>query len=213
MQYSLLLVPVLLAYIIGSVPIGVLTAKLVSGVEVREIGSGKTGATNVYRAAGKWGAILTVLGDALKGILSLWVARVFTAYVVPGAAHVWAPWVETLAGIAAVAGHNWSVFLKFRGGAGTVITLGVLGAMNIWVFVTMVCVSLILLAISRMASIGSLAMAFTQGVALITFAALGSSPWAYVLFGFVGGAMTIYALRTNIWRILKREERQLKTNY
>ena len=148
MQYILLLVPVLLAYILGSVPIGVLIARLVSGVEVREIGSGKTGATNVYRAAGKWGALLTVLGDALKGILPLWLARVFTALVMPDMAYAWAPWIETLAGIAAVAGHNWSIFLKFRGGAGTIITLGVLGAMNVWVLITLVCVALILLAIS-----------------------------------------------------------------
>ena len=212
-DYILLLVPVLLAYILGSVPIGVLVARLVSGVEVREIGSGKTGATNVYRATGKWGAILTVLGDALKGIVSLWLARVFTAWLMPDTAAIWAPWVETLAGIAAVTGHIWSVFLKFKGGAGTVITLGVLGAMNIWVFIAMVCVSLLVLAISRTASISSLTMAFVQGIALITFAALGFTPWAYVLFGFVGGAMTIYALRTNIWRLLKREERQLKSEY
>lgn len=213
MRYVLLLGPVLLAYILGSIPIGVLVARLVSGVEVREIGSGKTGATNVYRAAGRWGAILTVLGDALKGILSLWLARVFTAWVMPATAGAWAPWVETAAGLAAVAGHIWSVFLKFKGGAGTVITLGVLGTMNIWVLITLVCASLIVLAISRMASVGSLTIAFAQGIALLTFAALGCSPWAYVLFGFAAGAMTIYALRTNIWRLLKREERQLKSEY
>lgn len=130
MKLILLLIPVALAYVLGSLPVGVLIARLVSGVEIREIGSGKTGATNVYRATGKVGAILTVLGDALKGIMALWLARVMTAVLVGETACVWAPWVEALAGIAVVAGHNWSLFLKFRGGAGTVVTIGVLGTMN-----------------------------------------------------------------------------------
>jgi len=213
MKVLLLIIPVALAYVLGSFPVGVLVARLVSGVEVREIGSGKTGATNVYRATGKVGAVLTVLGDALKGILALWMARVLTALLIGREAYVWVPWVEALTGIAAVAGHNWSVFLKFRGGAGTVITIGVLGTMNPWATIALLIAALIALLISRMASIGSLTLAVAQGFVLLTFAALGISPWAYVLFGFVGAAMTIYALRTNIERIIKKEERQLKADY
>ncbi len=213
MKLILLLIPVALAYVLGSLPVGVLIARLVSGVEIREIGSGKTGATNVYRATGKVGAILTVLGDALKGIMALWLARVMTAVLVGETACVWAPWVEALAGIAVVAGHNWSLFLKFRGGAGTVVTIGVLGTMNPWATAALIVVALVALLISRTASISSLTIAIAQGFVLITFAALGITPWAYVLFGFFGAVMTVHALRTNIWRILKKEERQLKTDY
>ncbi|MBN1937502.1 MAG: glycerol-3-phosphate acyltransferase [Anaerolineae bacterium] len=213
MKIALLIIPVALAYVLGSFPVGVLVARLVSGVEVREIGSGKTGATNVYRATGKVGAILTVLGDALKGIMALWIARVLTALLIGETACQWAPWIETLAGIAVVAGHNWSLFLKFRGGAGTVVTIGVLGTINPWATVALVVVALSALLISRTASIGSLTIAIAQGFVLLTFAVLGITPWAYVLFGFIGAAMTVHALRTNIWRILKKEERQLKTDY
>lgn len=213
MNIILVLIPVALAYLLGSFPVGVLVARLVSGVDVRDIGSGKTGATNVYRATGKVGAVLTVLGDGLKGILALWQARVLTALLLGEAAYVWVSWLETLAGIAAVAGHNWSVFLKFRGGAGTVITIGVLATMNPWATLALVIAALIALLISRMASVGSLTLAFAQGFVLLTFAALGLLPWAYVLFGFVGAAMTVYALRSNIGRILKKEERQLKAEY
>lgn len=213
MQAVLLIVPIALAYLLGAVPIGVLTAKWVSGVDVREIGSGKTGATNVYRATGKVGALLTVLGDALKGILALWIARVFTALAMRETAYIWAPWIESLAGIAAVAGHNWSIFLKFKGGAGTVISLGVLGAINPWATAAEIGVAIVALLISRMASIASITIAATMGFVLVTFAALGKISWAYVLYGFAGGVMTLYALRTNVLRILKKEERHLKPEY
>ncbi len=213
MNLVLLLVPVALAYVIGSMPIGVLVAKWVSGRDVREIGSGKTGTTNVYRVTGKVGAVLTVLGDALKGILALWIARVFTAMVMGQAAYNWAPWVETMAGIATLVGHNWSIFLGFRGGAGTITTLGVIGAMNPWITAAEIGAAIIALSISRMASIASLTIAVTQGFVLLTFAILDKMPWPYAIFGFVGGMITIYALRTNIWRILKKQERRLKVNY
>jgi len=203
MQVLLVAVSIVLSYLLGAIPIGVLVGRCIGGVEVRQVGSGRTGTTNVYRATGRWGAALTVLGDGLKGILAVWIARALTH----------SPWVEALAGIAVVGGHNWSIFLKFKGGAGTITTLGVVGAMNHWVIIALTACALIVLAISRMASAASIAIALLMGVALIVSAILGETPWAYVLFGVVSGAFTIYALRPNIMRILTKKERQLKTDY
>ena len=213
MHVALASLALVLAYLIGSVPVGVLAGKLVKGVNVREIGSGRTGSTNVYRAAGPWGMGLTCLGDAIKGMAAMGVARLVTmlaAALVPEA--TWLNWIEPLAGIAAVAGHNWSVFLGFKGGAGTVTTVGVLAAMNVYVVAAVIVAGLIAMLISKMASIGSITLAVAMAPALIIAAATKLTPWAFVAFGVVAGALTIYALRPNIQRIKRGQERQLPSS-
>ena len=198
------------AYLLGSLPMGVFAARLVKGIDVRDIGSGRTGATNAYRAAGPWGAAITSGGDVFKGIFSVWIAR-FLMMLAP--ANHWRPWVVALAGIAVVVGHNYSVFLRFKGGAGTATTVGVLSAMNVYVGIAVAAIGMVVIAVSRMASIGSITIAVVMSFALVVSAALRATPWAYVLFGVVGGALTILALRPNIKRILSSQERQLDTNY
>jgi glycerol-3-phosphate acyltransferase PlsY len=210
--YACLALPV--AYLLGSIPVGVLVTRLVKGVEVTEIGSGRTGATNVYRAAGIWGLALTTLGDVLKGVFAVQLAHFATMLAQAVGPHSagWS-WVVPLAGIAVVAGHNWSVFLNFRGGAGTVTTVGVLAAMNPWIAAAVVLLGLIAMAISRMASVGSITLALAMAPALAVSAAIASTPWAWISFGIVAGAFTIYALLPNIRRILSGQERTLKLNH
>jgi glycerol-3-phosphate acyltransferase PlsY len=204
---------ILLAYLLGSVPIGVLATRLLKGVEITEIGSGRTGATNVYRVAGIWGLVLTSVGDILKGVVAMQVALFFTMLAqAVGPQAPWLSWVEPVAGIATIAGHNWSVFLKFRGGAGTMTSIGVLAAINGYVAVGVSVLGLIAMVISHMASVGSITLALAMGPALAIAAALNFTPWSSVLFGIVGGAFTIYALVPNIKRILSGQERTLKTN-
>ena len=198
------------AYLIGSLPMGVFAARLIKGVEIRQVGSGRTGATNAYRAAGPWGLAITSGGDIFKGIIALWLAR-FLMIFAPSSA--WSPWIQALAGIAVTAGHNWSIFLKFKGGAGTVTTVGVLYGMNPYAAVGVTVAGIVAIAISRTASIGSITVAILLSVSLIISASISITPWAYVLFGVVGGAMTLIALRPNIKRLLTKKERQLKTNY
>jgi glycerol-3-phosphate acyltransferase PlsY len=213
MQIIYALLTILLAYILGSVPVGVLATRLVSGVEVTEIGSGRTGATNVYRAAGVWGLMLTTLGDVLKGVFAVQIAQFATILVQAiGPETFWLSWIVPLAGIAVVAGHNWSLFLGFRGGAGTVTTVGVLAAMNPWVAGAVVLVGLIAMVISRMASVGSISLALSMGPALAVSAATNATPWAWISFGIIAGAFTVYALLPNIRRILSGQERRLKVN-
>jgi glycerol-3-phosphate acyltransferase PlsY len=213
MHYAIAALALVLAYLIGSVPIGVLAAKIVKGVNVREVGSGRTGATNVYRASGPWGMGLTCLGDAIKGMLAIAVAQLasmLVAAVAPEA--TWLNWINPLAGIAAVAGHNWSVFLRFKGGAGTVTTVGILATMNVYVVIAVIVAGLIAMLVTRMASVGSITLAVAMAPALVVAAAVKLSPWAYVVFGVVAGALTIYALLPNIRRIKSGQERQLQAS-
>lgn len=201
---------VVLAYLLGSLPMGLFAARIVKGTDIRQVGSGRTGSTNAYRAAGPWGLALTFGGDFVKGVLAIWATRLLMMFAPPTP---WLPWIETAAGIAVIAGHNWSVFLRFTGGAGTVSALGALSALNLYAAIGVSIAGLIALVIGRMASIASITIAALMGVALAIAAAFGITPWAYVAYGVIAGALTIWALRPNIKRILTKQERELKTNY
>ncbi|HET7143944.1 MAG TPA: glycerol-3-phosphate acyltransferase, partial [Anaerolineales bacterium] len=122
---------ILLAYIFGSVPFGLLIVKLKTGKDIREVESGRTGGTNAMRAAGFWAGFATALLDILKGAASVWVAQRLTPH---------SHWVHIVAPLAAILGHNYSIFLPRRdengkfigltGGAGGAPSVG--GAMGIW---------------------------------------------------------------------------------
>ena len=109
---------VLLGYLLGSIPFGLLISRRMARVDVREHGSGKIGATNVLRTAGKKAAAMVAGMDVLKGVLAVVFAGLIVGrgYLVVGNFGLGALVAQVLAALAAVAGHNWSVFLKFRGG-------------------------------------------------------------------------------------------------
>mgnify|MGYP000209306208 CR=1 FL=1 len=104
-----------LAFVLGSIPFGIITAKA-RGVDLKKVGSGNIGATNVLRSLGKGPALITLLGDILKGTLAVAIGRYFGVE----------PLYEGLMGVAAIVGHNYSLFLGFRGGKGVATSIGVL---------------------------------------------------------------------------------------
>lgn len=103
------------AFVLGSIPFGIITAK-VKGIDLKQIGSGNIGATNVLRSLGKWPAIITLLGDVLKGTLAVAIGKYSGVE----------PLYEGLIGLSAILGHNFSIFLGFKGGKGVATSLGVL---------------------------------------------------------------------------------------
>ena len=105
----------LLSFVIGSIPFGIIIAKT-RGVDLKRVGSGNIGTTNVLRAMGKWPAAMTLLGDALKGTAAVAIGR----YLVGGTLY------ESIAGVSVILGHNFSLFLGFKGGKGVATSLGVL---------------------------------------------------------------------------------------
>lgn len=118
MQTALpLIAAALLGYLLGSIPSGVLWARVFGWGDPRERGSGHTGGLNAYRAAGAFGLIVVALSDILKGMAALWLATLISSD----------PWAIPLAGIAAVAGHNWPLWLNFRGGMGLATSAAVVG--------------------------------------------------------------------------------------
>lgn len=196
------LISIVLGYLIGSIPVGYLVGRLF-GVDVRKHGSGRTGGTNVYRAAGPWAAALTVLGDLFKGIASVIAARIIGID----------PWIVALSGAAAVAGHNWPIFLGFRGGAGTITNLGVMITLSFPLTAILAGIGIIALILSRAASVASLAIAISAPIVFGISAALGHTPWAYVLYTILSCAMVVIALLPNIERLRNGEERKLDLGY
>lgn len=184
----------LLGYVLGSVPTGLLVGRAF-GVDVRKVGSGNIGMANVLRAAGKWPAALTMLGDMLKGLLPVVVARTLTEN----------EWVLAAVALAAVAGHCWPVFLRFRGGkgvatgAGTSIGLAPLVGLGLFAFWWVV------VLLSRYTSLGAIAVMIVSPFAFW----LSGKPLPYVLYAVIGGALVLWRHRENARALLKGTERKI----
>lgn len=189
----------LFAYLAGSVPIGVLVARLSGGTDPRTVGSGRTGGTNALRALGRGRAAVVVTGDLLKGALPVLLARFVTGD----------PLVEVLCGAAAVAGAIWSVFSGFRSGRGVgtgVGTMLVLQPVAV-LLATPVFVAVILL--TRYVSLGSLAgSAAMFPVMLLLLLVVPATPLPYVIYSAVGAAFIWMAHADNIDRLLHGKERK-----
>ncbi len=199
----------LIAYLCGAIPFGFLYVKAVKGVDLRKEGSGRTGGTNSMRAAGVWVGILTALSDVFKGFLAVWLSRLLFA----NALGDWFPWLVVLIAAMCVIGHNWSVFLGWKGGAGTGPNVG--WASAIW-WPMLPIGGLVMggmLLIIGMASVASMSMALVIPIAfaVIYFAGVGpevaqATP-AYMIAGLVTSAIVAWALRPNFKRLLAGNER------
>jgi glycerol-3-phosphate acyltransferase PlsY len=205
MDWLYFFLAILAGYIMGAIPFGFLFVKATKGVDLRDVGSGRTGATNSMRAAGFGMFLLTFAMDVIKGSAAVWLARWITGGRVP---MEWFYWAEALAGAASVIGHNWSVFLKFGGGAGTGPNVG--WATAIWwpmLFITFLFGAPTLYFVG-MASVASLAVAAAIPLAfgIRYFASYDSTP-AYFVGGLLTAAIVTFALRPNIRRIIAGEER------
>ncbi len=196
---------VLIGYLIGSIPVGLLIVKMRTGKDVRDVESGRTGGTNVMRAAGFWPGFATGILDILKAASTVWIARYFNA------GHL----VEVLAPIAAIIGHNYSIFLverkdgkiRFRGGAGGAASVG--GAMGLWAPSILIVfpVGLFIFFAVGYASVTTMSVALIAMVIFAIRAWLGLSPWIYVLYGALAELLLLWALRPNIKRLMAGEER------
>jgi glycerol-3-phosphate acyltransferase PlsY len=191
---------VLIAYLAGSIPMGVLVARVTGGTDPRTVGSGRTGGTNALRALGRGRAAIVVTGDLLKGAIPVLIAR----YVTGGD-----PLVEALCGAAAVAGAIWSVFAGFRSGRGVGTGVGTMLVIQpaAVLLATPVFVAVILL--TRYVSLGSLiGSAAMFPVMLLVLLAVPETPLPYVIYSAVGGALIWLAHADNIDRLLHGKERK-----
>jgi acyl phosphate:glycerol-3-phosphate acyltransferase len=200
MDWVRLILAGVLAYLIGSIPVGYLVVYAMTRKDIRQHGSGRTGGTNALRTGGRWAGIATGAGDMLKGLIAVLVARL----VMHGAPN--AVWGDVLAGIAVVIGHNASIYLGFKGGAGTGPNIG--AAVAMWPLSGLWLVPMLPLGlnVTRYASLTSIIIAVIIPVQLAIRAATGNGPWQYVVYGVVTMCLILWALRPNIKRLINGTE-------
>lgn len=194
------LLAVLVAYLIGSLSFAVILSRAFGLPDPRSYGSGNPGATNVLRSGRKAVAALTLLGDALKGAVAVWLAQWATAtWGLP--AHT-----PALAGLAAFIGHLWPVFFGFKGGKGVATALGLLLALNPWLGLACAGTWLLVFLVTRISSLSALVAA---GLAPVFIWLLGGQ-WIDTL-AILGVALLIFwRHRANIGRLLRGEEKGFK---
>lgn len=184
------------AYLVGSIPFGVIVGRAFFGVDPRSVGSGNIGAANALRALGKVGAALVLIGDAVKGVVP-------TAIALHGL-HT-SPVVAAATGLATVIGHNWSIFLRFGGGKGVATGLGVLAVLSFQAAVVFGAVWLIVLALTRYASLSSMLANTAVPIALLLLRA----PRAYVIYAVIALILVLWRHEQNIRRLVAGTELRL----
>ncbi len=198
-----------IAYLIGSIPSGLLIVKIATGKDLRKIESGRTGGTNAMRAAGPLAGLVTALLDISKGAAAVWVGQ--SLFSSPD-------WIVAINGLLAILGHNYSAFLvtknkagklRFRGGAGGATTLGV--AIGLWVnsWLVILPIAVLVYILIGYASLTTISIALsTMGIFTVK-AINGVTPWVYAILGAAAVATVVIALKPNIQRLKEGTERHV----
>ncbi|MBK9208809.1 MAG: glycerol-3-phosphate acyltransferase [Anaerolineales bacterium] len=211
MQIAIDIGIIFLAYLFGSIPFGLLIVKLKTGKDIRQVESGRTGGTNAMRAAGFWAGFATAMLDILKGAGAVWV----TAWLTPDS-----HWAHVVAPLAAIIGHNYSIFLPQRdengkiigltGGAGGAPSVG--GAMGLWPGSILIILPLGMLTFFTLgiASVTTMAVALFAIIIFAVRASQGLMPWMDVWYGVGAEILLMWALRPNLKKLFEGNERVVK---
>ena len=198
-----------IAYLIGSIPSGLLVVRVATGQDIRSIESGRTGGTNAMRAAGFLAGLATGLMDILKGAAAVWVSQSISQGTV---------WMSVVSGLMAVIGHNYSAFLiekgddgkiRFKGGAGGATTLG--AAIGLWAqsWIFILPFALIFYVVVGYASLTTISIAAAAMGVFLVRAIEGNNSWGHVLFGVAAIIIVVFALRPNLKRLKEGTERRV----
>lgn len=198
-----------IAYLIGSIPSGLLVVRVATGQDIRSIESGRTGGTNAMRAAGFFAGLATGLLDIFKGAAAVWVSQAISEGTV---------WMSVVSGLMAVIGHNYSAFLiekgedgkiRFKGGAGGATTLG--AAIGLWAqsWMFILPFALIFYVVVGYASLTTISIAAAAMGVFLVRAIEGNDPWGYVVFGIAAIIIVVFALRPNLQRLKEGTERRV----
>ena len=182
----------ILGYLLGSIPSGWLAGRWLKGIDLRELGSGSTGATNVLRQVGKGPALVVFLIDVGKGAAAVLLARTFGQ----------SDWIQVLAGLTALAGHIWPVWLNFKGGKAVATGFGMFLGLAWPVGLASFGVFLLTLWFFRIVSLSSVLAAVSLPLLMIRFSGIGS----YILIALVAMGLVLWRHRSNLSRILEGSE-------
>ena len=198
----------IIAYAIGSINFSVIISKKMAGFDVREKGSGNAGSTNMLRSVGKKAAILTLICDILKGVIAVLVAFIIGKI----SKNVDQALLVQIAGILVVVGHTFPIFFEFKGGKGVATSLGVLLIINWKIGLICLVFALVIMALSRMVSLGSIGAAVLFPVLTLFIHSnyiVQATGIKYIVFGIILAAFVIFNHRANIQRIANGTENKL----
>ena len=202
MFWLCLLLTVVVGYFLGSIPTGFLVARA-RGIDIRKVGSGNMGATNVFRILGKGPGILVLLVDALKGAASVLAARYFWMPMADTSPYLQA--IPIIAALSAVLGHNYTCWLGFKGGKGIATSAGVLAALVPVPFLVVLATWIAVFAVSRYVSLASIAAAAVLPVAT----ALHREPVPVICLTLVLGLLAIWKHKPNLERLMAGTENRV----
>lgn len=191
---------ILISYLLGSIPTGFLIGKYLKNIDLRLIGSGSTGATNVLRNVGKWPALFVFIIDVGKGLISVKIAQYYADQGL----------IEVLAGISAISGHIWPIWLKGKGGKAVATGLGMFLALSWEVGLASLGIFLIVLAKSKFVSLSSISAALL--LPIFMFFNIGNFIHPYFIISLIVSLLVIWKHRTNIHRLIKGEESKINQN-
>ncbi|AZK47160.1 glycerol-3-phosphate 1-O-acyltransferase PlsY [Paenibacillus lentus] len=193
---TLPVIAVIFSYLLGSVSFSVVLAKSLRGIDIRQHGSGNAGATNTLRVLGKGPAIMVLALDVLKGIAAVWIGRWL------GGDYVWVP---LLCGLAAIVGHNWPVYFRFRGGKGIATTIGVMASLFFFPALYAGIIAILSIVFTRYVSLGSLLFVLLTPLFLVFSGQIGPYLWtSLIIFVFA-----FWRHRTNIVKLVQGKENKL----
>lgn len=185
---------IMISYLLGSISFSYFIAKIWMGIDIRNYGSGNAGATNVLRVLGTKPAIIALLGDALKGIIAVYLGKLTGDES-----------IMLLCGLAVVIGHNWPIFLKFKGGKGIATSLGVILTISPLSSLILIIIGVFIIYITRYVSLGSITSAI---ILPFIFYMLHKSGY-YLVFALVLTFLALFRHRSNIQRLLSGKESKL----
>lgn len=200
------IIVIIFAYLIGSINFSIILSKKMAGFDIREKGSGNAGSTNMLRSVGKKAALLTLVCDILKGVIAIllaWLAGVIWDLDKSSIATL-----TYIAGFMAIFGHTYPIFFEFRGGKGVATSLGVLLMLNWKVGLICLIFALIIIAVTRMVSLGSILSATLFPILIIFMGGVKNNIWTVTLSILIG-AFVIFNHRENIKRIKEGNENKL----
>ena len=201
----------IIAYLIGSINFSVILSKKFAGFDVREKGSGNAGSTNMLRSVGKKAAALTLVCDVLKGVVAIVIAIIVGNIVQDSNKEL----LLQIAGIAVVLGHTFPIFFQFKGGKGVATSLGILLMSNWQIGLICLVFALVLMALTRMVSLGSCAAAVLFPVLTLfindhyTVLTEGKQGSTYLVYSIIMAVIVLFNHRSNIKRILNGTENKL----
>jgi len=206
-----LLAIALIAYLLGAIPFGLVISQKMAGVDIRQHGSGNIGATNVFRVLGVKYGILTAVLDVGKAVASVLLAGLIIGneplMVVSYDIHV--PLAQIVAALMVMVGHNWSVYIRFKGGKGVSAFFGGLVTINWFVALVALAVIAVVVIITRYVSLGSMSAALGALLTFVALTVMGMTAPIYVIYGLLAALLIIYQHRSNIQRLLSGTENRL----